>query len=106
MQFKVVLVSALVGTVAAQSTTGIPALVSQIPSCALSCIIKAAESSGCGVTDYGCQCGKAAAIQAAVQPCIVPACSAADQASKFIVPCLLCTSGGSITNPYLPAQPP
>ncbi|MDA4132491.1 MAG: CFEM domain-containing protein [Thaumarchaeota archaeon] len=110
MQLQAVLVSALVAAVAAQSSIG--GLVAQIPSCALGCIATAAESQGCSITDYQCQCGKASAIQLDAQPCIQAGCSAADQASEFDAAdgfyCrpVIYTPGGSITNSYLPAQPP
>jgi len=54
--------------------------VSSLPPCSVSCFATAIEASGCGLTDYVCQCttGKQALV-ASLSPCIEKACSPADQ---------------------------
>jgi hypothetical protein len=57
--------------------------IAALPSCSLSCISDAIASSGCGHTDYACQCGTAnAAIQEAAGPCLYKVCSSNDISSE------------------------
>ncbi|KAK3680847.1 hypothetical protein B0T22DRAFT_524167 [Podospora appendiculata] len=46
-----------------------------MPSCGISCVSQAAIKIGCTASmDFGCQCKSAAAMQAAVMPCVISAC--------------------------------
>ncbi|KAK3371117.1 hypothetical protein B0T24DRAFT_594962 [Lasiosphaeria ovina] len=48
---------------------------SAMPSCGIPCITSAAIGIGCtAALDFGCQCQHAAAMQAAVMPCVASAC--------------------------------
>lgn len=78
MQFKNLAFSLFVAAATADTLTD---LVMSIPSCALTCLVTSASNIGCGVTDYSCQCNKAAALQSDAQSCVAAACSTADQAS-------------------------
>jgi len=81
MQFKTLVVAAFFGlaTAAVDPST----IISQIPSCALTCLLTGAASANCDVTDYACQCKNFDAIQKTVAPCVQGACSTADQTSTF-----------------------
>ncbi|KAF2746454.1 hypothetical protein M011DRAFT_404403 [Sporormia fimetaria CBS 119925] len=60
------------------------AQLSNLPSCALSCLLPALQSSGCAtLTDFECQCGKADALFATALPCVQDGCSEADQATTI-----------------------
>jgi len=49
------------------------------PSCAIPCLTSAISVAGCALTDQACQCGTGkAAIQTAVTPCLLSACSPGD----------------------------
>ena len=81
MQFKTLLVSALVGVVAAQD---IGTLVCEIPSCALTCLLTAGTSAGCDATDYKCQCSNASKIQSSAAPSLEKACTAQEISSMLL----------------------
>ncbi|KAK1995421.1 hypothetical protein LX36DRAFT_713177 [Colletotrichum falcatum] len=51
--------------------------VTAIPPCAQSCFIEGASFVGCGSLDFSCQCGKEAALYAAIEPCVATGCPAA-----------------------------
>ncbi|KFY25208.1 hypothetical protein V493_04760 [Pseudogymnoascus sp. VKM F-4281 (FW-2241)] len=81
MRFSLALIAVAAATsVAAQDVAGI---VSQIPSCALTCIATASAGQSCGITDYKCQCGKISAIQASATPCVTSKCKP-DEALKVL----------------------
>ncbi|KAK6211550.1 MAC1 interacting protein 1 [Colletotrichum tabaci] len=51
--------------------------VTAIPSCAQSCFLEGASFVGCDSLDFSCQCGKEAALYAAIEPCVATGCPAA-----------------------------
>ncbi|OLN82380.1 hypothetical protein CCHL11_09763 [Colletotrichum chlorophyti] len=51
--------------------------VTAIPSCAQSCFLEGASFVGCDSLDFSCQCGKEAALYAAIEPCVATGCQAA-----------------------------
>ncbi|EFQ34543.1 CFEM domain-containing protein [Colletotrichum graminicola] len=51
--------------------------VTAIPSCAQSCFTEGASFVGCDSLDFSCQCGKEAALYAAIEPCVATGCPAA-----------------------------
>ncbi|WQF86587.1 Putative extracellular membrane protein, CFEM [Colletotrichum destructivum] len=51
--------------------------VTAIPSCAQSCFLEGASFVGCDGLDFACQCGKEAALYAAIEPCVATGCPAA-----------------------------
>ncbi|KAK1590456.1 uncharacterized protein LY79DRAFT_515885 [Colletotrichum navitas] len=51
--------------------------VTAIPSCAQSCFMEGASFVGCDSLDFSCQCGKEAALYAAIEPCVATGCPAA-----------------------------
>lgn len=72
MKYSALLIAATAGLASAQC-------VSDIPSCAQSCIEDAAASAtSCGAQDFECQCTTAnqAAIQGAATSCVISACGA------------------------------
>ena len=82
MHFSYIASISLLASVASSLT--LVNVVSQLPSCSLSCLTKAISGAGCGLTDYACQCGLAkSAIATVVGPCLVKACSASDVLSML-----------------------
>ncbi|KAI1476063.1 hypothetical protein F4774DRAFT_262246 [Daldinia eschscholtzii] len=57
MQFSAITLSLFVAFAAAQNST-LPDLVSQLPSCAASCLDSSSESAGCSSTDFTCLCSE------------------------------------------------
>ncbi|GJD01248.1 MAC1 interacting protein 1 [Colletotrichum higginsianum] len=51
--------------------------VTAIPSCAQGCFLEGASFVGCDSLDFSCQCGKEAALYAAIEPCVATGCPAA-----------------------------
>lgn len=79
MRFSLALFSVgLASLVAGQSQTDISSLVSQIPSCAVSCLDTAATSAGCATSDFNCRCDKSAVIGASSGACLARSCSVDD----------------------------
>ncbi|TQN63609.1 hypothetical protein CSHISOI_11806, partial [Colletotrichum shisoi] len=89
MQFIITL-GLLSGLAAAQSatttasssgSTGLPGLIGQLPTCAVTCLNTAASDIGCATTDFTCLCGSQDRLIASLTPCVLTAgCSADDMA--------------------------
>lgn len=92
MQFKNVAISLFVAVAAASDD--VTTLLTQVPDCALTCLITGASDIGCTVTDYTCQCSKAAELQASAGPCIDSACSTADQETALTISQEICEAVG------------
>ncbi|KDN60034.1 putative CFEM domain-containing protein [Colletotrichum sublineola] len=78
----------LSGLAAAQSATStapssgssdVAGLVSQLPTCAVSCIEKAASSIGCAATDFACLCKSQDKLISTLTPCVLTAGCSSDQ---------------------------
>ncbi|KAK1574179.1 uncharacterized protein LY79DRAFT_524421 [Colletotrichum navitas] len=82
MQFIITL-GVLSGLAAAQSapsgSTGLAGLVSQLPTCAVSCIERAASSIGCGATDFACLCKSQEKLISTLTPCVLTAGCSGDE---------------------------
>ncbi|OHF00934.1 MAC1 interacting protein 1 [Colletotrichum orchidophilum] len=63
------------GAAAAENCASVA--VTAIPSCAQSCFLEGASFVGCDSLDFSCQCGKEAALYAAIEPCVATGCPAA-----------------------------
>ncbi|KAK1983295.1 CFEM domain-containing protein [Colletotrichum cereale] len=90
MQFFITL-GLLSGLAAAQSatttapssgSTGLAGLVSQLPTCAVSCLDKAASSIGCGPTDFACLCNSQDKLISTLTPCVLTAGCSSDDIGK------------------------
>ena len=82
MQFKAIVLSAVVGLVAAQSSD-VASLVAELPSCSLTCLLAGASAADCESMDYSCQCGKQDVIVANATSCLTTSCNTNDIASEF-----------------------
>ncbi|KAK4124669.1 hypothetical protein N657DRAFT_680610 [Parathielavia appendiculata] len=56
-------------------------LTTEIPACAIPCMISAGSEAGCGILDLNCQCGAAPQIHSLAAPCVISKCSP-DRASQ------------------------
>ncbi|KAI1327191.1 hypothetical protein F5Y16DRAFT_199619 [Xylariaceae sp. FL0255] len=99
MQIRTALTIVFATAATAQS---IPQLVSQIPSCAVSCIDNAATSAGCSTTDYSCQCNKIETITSNSLPCVQKACSSADltKTTQLTTQICLAVAQGAASSAY------
>lgn len=89
MQFKTLTLTAFVGlAAAASSSSSVSSLVSEIPSCATSCLDQGAAAADCGTTDYSCQCKNQATISTNASSCLASSCSVSDISSKSSSPLL------------------
>ncbi|TPX06729.1 uncharacterized protein E0L32_002225 [Thyridium curvatum] len=86
------------GAVSAQSAGDIGDLVSQVPACALSCILQAATAADCGVADYKCQCAHRTQIQTSVDPCLRKGCSDAQVKQVTDITTQICKAVGASTD--------
>ncbi|KAI0009942.1 hypothetical protein F4779DRAFT_335518 [Xylariaceae sp. FL0662B] len=66
-----------VGTVIAADDS-VQDLISQIPSCATSCLDKASKAVGCAAGDNKCQCGKMDDLSQEALPCVSTSCEPSD----------------------------
>lgn len=82
MQFKAIVLSTVLGLVAAQSSD-VASLVAELPSCSLTCLLAGASAADCESMDYSCQCGKQDVIVANATSCLTSSCNTNDIASMF-----------------------
>jgi hypothetical protein len=82
MQFKAIVLSTVIGLVAAQSSD-VASLVAELPSCSLTCLLAGASAADCESVDYSCQCGKQDVIVANATSCLTSSCNPNDIASTF-----------------------
>ncbi|KAI1419221.1 hypothetical protein F5Y12DRAFT_284768 [Xylaria sp. FL1777] len=93
MQFKAATLSLFAAAVAAQnSTTSLPSLVSQLPTCAIPCFETGAQAANCSTTDFTCLCGdgKTAFITSA-GTCVVSKCSGDELTNAISLANQICT---------------
>ncbi|KAI0154628.1 hypothetical protein GGR57DRAFT_107039 [Xylariaceae sp. FL1272] len=85
MQSKAVALSLFVAAAAAQNSTdsSLTDLVSQLPTCAISCFEQGASAAGCSTTDFECLCGdgKQTFISSAGVCILTSSCSSEEQAN-------------------------
>ncbi|KAI3339497.1 hypothetical protein F4824DRAFT_498187 [Ustulina deusta] len=93
MQFQVAPLSLFAAVVAAQNSTSLPDLVSQLPTCAIPCFETGAEAAGCSTTDFACLCGngKSAFITSA-GTCVLTKCSSDDSSSTISLATKICAA--------------
>lgn len=77
MQFKAIVLSTVLGLVAAQSSD-VASLVAELPSCSLTCLLAGASAADCESVDYACQCGKQDVIVANATTCLTSSCNTND----------------------------
>ncbi|KAI5925161.1 hypothetical protein F4810DRAFT_91612 [Camillea tinctor] len=87
MQFKPLALALFVALVSADSVQD---LVSQIPSCAKTCLDNASTTIGCATTDLACQCDKKTDLTKAAIVCVQGACSSDDLKKTTTVSAELC----------------
>ncbi|CCF38206.1 hypothetical protein CH063_09354, partial [Colletotrichum higginsianum] len=100
MQFIITL-GLLSGLAAAQSatttasssgSTGLPGLISQLPTCAVTCLNTAARNIGCSATDFTCLCDSQERLISSLTPCVLTAgCSADDIANAARIAPQICS---------------
>ncbi|KAI0409237.1 hypothetical protein F4802DRAFT_593522 [Xylaria palmicola] len=92
MQFKVALLSLFAAAVAAQNSTSLPDLVSQLPTCAIPCFSKGAEAAGCATTDFACLCGDGRqSFISAAGTCVIGDCKGDDFQNALTLAQQICT---------------
>ncbi|KAI3397911.1 hypothetical protein diail_10080 [Diaporthe ilicicola] len=89
MQFKAIVLSAIVGLVAAQSSD-VTSLVAELPPCSLTCLLAGASAADCESMDYTCQCNKQDVIVANATSCLTAACNTQDIAKTQTVSQQIC----------------
>lgn len=73
-------------TAASSGSTDLPGLVSQLPTCAVSCISTAAADIGCSATDFSCLCKSQEDLITKLTPCVLTAgCSTDEIGSTSLV---------------------
>lgn len=69
--------------------------ITDLPACALTCLISAIGGLGCDVTDFACSCKKADQLTPVVTPCVQAACTdVADQTKTITVLSGICAAAG------------
>ncbi|KAI7786782.1 hypothetical protein LA080_002252 [Diaporthe eres] len=96
MQFKAIVLSTVLGLVAAQSSD-VASLVTELPSCSLTCLLAGASAADCESMDYACQCGKQDVIVANATSCLTTSCNTNDIAKTQTVSQQICeaVTGGN-----------
>ncbi|KAF2680467.1 hypothetical protein K458DRAFT_392806 [Lentithecium fluviatile CBS 122367] len=68
--------------------------ISDIPTCALSCLTTSVSAVGCSLTDFECSCKKSAELTTALTPCVTENCDVADQPKVVEALVGICKSQG------------
>ncbi|POS78689.1 hypothetical protein DHEL01_v202932 [Diaporthe helianthi] len=104
MQFKVIVLSAVLGLVAAQSSD-VASIIAELPSCSLTCLLAGASAADCESTDYSCQCGKQDIIVTNATSCLTSSCNTNDIAKTQTVSQQLCeaVAGGNSSTSASPS---
>ncbi|KAK2615349.1 hypothetical protein N8I77_002112 [Diaporthe amygdali] len=99
MQFKAIVLSGVLGLVAAQSSD-VASLVAELPSCSLTCLLAGASAADCESMDYSCQCNKQDVIVANATSCLTSSCNTNDIATTQTVSQQICeaVTGGNSTS--------
>lgn len=99
MKYTIGALLLLAPLIAAQSIT-------DLPSCALSCVADGVTGVGCELTDFECSCKKSNELTPAVTPCVQKSCdTVADQEKVIDVLAGICASAGfPIEVPELPTE--
>ncbi|KAF6799435.1 hypothetical protein CSOJ01_12497 [Colletotrichum sojae] len=66
-------------TAASSGSTDLPGLVSQLPTCAVTCISTAAADIGCSATDFTCLCQSQEDLIKKLTPCVLTAGCSTDE---------------------------
>ncbi|WYZ43219.1 hypothetical protein EsH8_VI_000918 [Colletotrichum jinshuiense] len=78
-------------TAASSGSTGLPGLISQLPTCAVTCLSTAAQNIGCSVTDFTCLCESSERLITTLTPCVLTAgCSTDDIANAAKIAPQIC----------------
>ncbi|KAI0103322.1 hypothetical protein GGR51DRAFT_253569 [Nemania sp. FL0031] len=92
MQYTTISLSLFAAVVAAQNSTSLPDLVSEIPTCAIPCFQDGADSAGCATTDFSCLCSNQSSFIAGATSCILSDCQSDDQSKVISVAGQICTA--------------
>ncbi|KAH9905756.1 hypothetical protein F4778DRAFT_678127 [Xylariomycetidae sp. FL2044] len=83
MHYTTIAVSLFAAAAAAQNSTSLPDLVSQLPQCATGCLDSSAEKANCASTDFDCLCGTGRdEFISAITGCILTAGCSSDDLTK------------------------
>ncbi|KAI1120138.1 hypothetical protein F5Y10DRAFT_290284 [Nemania abortiva] len=91
MQYGTIALSLFAAVAAAQNSTSLPDLVSQIPECAIGCFQEGADSAGCSTTDFTCLCKNQSSFIAGAATCVLGACQGDDQSKTISLAGQICT---------------
>ncbi|KAL0936952.1 uncharacterized protein CTRU02_209168 [Colletotrichum truncatum] len=85
---------------ASSGSTDLPGLVSQLPTCAVSCLNSAAKTIGCSATDFSCLCTNQERLISTLTPCVLTAgCSTDDIATAARIAPEICENVQNNPNP-------
>ncbi|KAI5851215.1 hypothetical protein DFP73DRAFT_144558, partial [Morchella snyderi] len=99
VEMKSVFVFAIAGLVASVSAQSL----SDLPSCALSCLTTGLAATDCSITDFKCACSNTAFVSGSAT-CIQDACPEADRQKALAAAGALCASAGVTIPTTFPAS--
>ncbi|KAI1339767.1 hypothetical protein F5Y15DRAFT_68776 [Xylariaceae sp. FL0016] len=96
MHFTAVSLAFFAALGAAQNSTSLTGLVSQLPDCAAGCLPDAAEAAGCGETDLTCICGTGKSkFISSISGCALTACDSDDLSSASTLATSICNAAST-----------
>ncbi|RDL37486.1 uncharacterized protein BP5553_04919 [Venustampulla echinocandica] len=102
MQFFYIAIPASLASLAYSQS--IPDLAAQIPSCGYTCLVDAAKTAGCSITDYACICGpKRPALIKAGTPCIASGCPLRDALDTQRLGTQICAVLSGVSSSAIPS---
>ncbi|KAI1197888.1 hypothetical protein F5X97DRAFT_301183 [Nemania serpens] len=100
MQYKAIALSLFAAVAAAQNSTSLPDLVSQLPPCAIPCFNRGAEAADCSTTDFQCLCGTGkSSFIAGAGACIATSCDSDAFNSAISLATQICTDVSNNPDP-------
>ncbi|CAI4219660.1 unnamed protein product [Parascedosporium putredinis] len=78
MQISLLLTLAALGATAAAASSTPAQIAEQLPSCAQSCLTKAASKAGCSADDFTCLCAGVASLESAAGECFSDECDGSE----------------------------
>ncbi|KAI0436040.1 hypothetical protein F4803DRAFT_557402 [Xylaria telfairii] len=93
MRASLSLLAAGAAVAAAQNSTSLPDLVSQLPTCAIPCFEQGASAANCSTTDFQCLCNDAHKTQfvSSAGACVLTACKDQDFSNAVSLANQICT---------------
>lgn len=107
MQISLLLTLAALGATAAAASSTPAQIAEQLPSCAQSCLTKAASKAGCSADDFTCLCAGVASLESAAGECFSDECDGSEVGIVTVIAASVCEAvrRADVATRTVPLQP-